>query len=339
METLVGRTKGEVAMSTVAQRFEKFLANIQLTDAQIKDAITKHTGVRETLHNAYYSSRFKSLSEMLLESTKEASYIPSMLASYMKSEVPLDEGYKYQTSLLVGSYGKNTAIAPPSDIDILFELPADQFERYDSYTWNGQSQLLQDIKAILLGTYPRTDIRADGQIVSVPFASYKVEVVPAFKGQDGSYWFPDTHSGGSWKITNPREEMRYLRESNKRSSGNTIKLIKMLKAWKHYCSVPIKSLVIELHAVHFLATWAYFDKSAVYHDWMVRDFLQDLLKYINGSCQIPGIEEKVYYGDSWASKAKSALDRSTKACEYELAGEDVSATMEWKKIFGDRFWY
>ena len=121
----------EILMSTVTQRFNQFLSNIQLTKAQLEDAITKHNGVRQTLHEAYYSSAYKSLTERQLEL---AIYKSRVIEAYIKSDVQLDEGYKYRTSLLVGSYGKNTAIAPPSDIDILFELPASEFSRYDSYT-------------------------------------------------------------------------------------------------------------------------------------------------------------------------------------------------------------
>jgi len=198
---------------------------------------------------------------------------------------------------------------------------------------------LQDIKIILQKTYPRTDIRADGQIVSVPFTSYKVEVLPAFKRQDGSYYYPDTHNGGSWKITNPKAEMKYISDSNARSKGNTVRLIKMTKAWKRHCGVPIKSLVIELRAINFLNKWEHYDKSATYYDWMIRDFFAELLEYVNGSCKIPGIDEKVHYEDAWESKAKSASTRSLKACEYEAKEDHNSATAEWKKIFGDRFYY
>jgi hypothetical protein len=319
-------------MGTVSQRFTKFLLNIQLTQKQLEDAITKHNGVRKTLHEAYYSSAYQPTVQM-------SAYKSALIESYSKSTIQLDEGYVYRSSLLVGSYGKNIAIAPPSDIDILFQLPGEKFDKYDNNTWNGQSQLLQNVKAILQKTYSRTDIRADGQIISVPFASYNVEVLPAFKLTNGQYYFPDTHNGGSWKTTDPKAEQKNISTSNKRSQGNTVKLIKMVKAWKYYCNVPIKSLVIELRAVNFLNSWEHYDKSATYYDWMIRDFFSELLKYVNGHCKIPGIDEKVLYGDKWESKAKSALDRSIKACDYETEDSTVSATSEWKKIFGSRFEY
>ncbi len=326
-------------MSSTGTRFDSFLSNIQLNSNQIKDAITKHTGVRKCLHNAYYTSTYKSLTEteQILEQVLYKAYENEFIRSYSSNEVLLDDSYKHKTSLLVGSYGKNTAIAPPSDIDILFELPIDQFTRYDSYTSNGQSKLLQDIKAILKKTYPLTDIRADGQIVFVPFGTYKIEVLPAFKLLDGKYLYPNTHDGGRWEYTNPRAEKQNLRDSNKRSNGNTIRLIKMLKAWKHNCNVPIKSLTLELRSVNFLEKWEHHDKSSFWYDWMMRDFFAALLEYKNGTCQIPGIDDKVNYGDAWESKVYSAWERSKKACEYEMANEYTLATIEWQKIFGNRF--
>ena len=69
-------------------------------------------------------------------------------------------------SLYVGSYGRGTAI-DTSDIDILLELPKDEYERYLVYKGNGQSRLLQAVKSAIQTAYPRTDVRADGQVVKV----------------------------------------------------------------------------------------------------------------------------------------------------------------------------
>ncbi|MAS36101.1 MAG: nucleotidyltransferase [Anaerolineaceae bacterium] len=307
-----------------------------MSDAQVKDAITKHTGVRKTLHNAYYATSFV---KSFYDPTEILLYEQQMLRAYKSSEVFLDETQSKRTSRLVGSYGKNTAIAPPSDIDILFELPLDQYSRYENYAYNGQSQLLQDIKKVLEKTYPRTAIRADGQIVLVPFTTYSIEVLPAFKRASGGYYYPDTHNGGSWKITDPKAEIDLIRASNKRSNGNTIKLIKMLKAWKQYCNVPIKSLVLELRSINFLENWEYYDKPSVYHDWMIRDFFARLIEFQNGNCPMPGTGETIWYGDAWLSKAETALKRSQTACELESQESYALATIEWQKLFGNRYPY
>ena len=108
-------------------------------------------------------------------------------------------------SLYVGSYGRNTAIDGFSDLDMLFQLPAPLYRRYAAYAGNGQSALLQAVRSSISRTYSTTRIRADGQVIQVPFADGIVfEVVPAFLKTDGSYTFPDANGGGCWRITDPR---------------------------------------------------------------------------------------------------------------------------------------
>lgn len=286
---------------SLAGRFNKFLSNIQLSEKQRENAKTKYDGVCKKLHDNYYEST-----------------------------------YDGSTKLLVGSYGKRTAIAPPTDVDVLFKMPYSEYKRYDSYVGNGQSQLLQDIKKTLLSKYPSTKIRGDGQVVVIDFISYNVELVPTFD-LVGSLYIPNTNNGGSWKQTNPKSEMENLNTSNKRSNGNTIKLIKMMKAWKSYCQVPIKSLVIELSVVKFLGSWEHYNKSSIYYDWMIRDYLQYLLHNVNHSEFIPGVLELLDYGDKWKFKANEALDHINEAIKDDGEGYDHLASSELKEIFGYRF--
>src|ERR1035441_8301893 len=56
-------------------------------------------------------------------------------------------------SLYVGSYGRNTAIAGFSDLDIIFQLPAHLYYKYHEYVGNGQSALLQAMRVSMQKTY------------------------------------------------------------------------------------------------------------------------------------------------------------------------------------------
>lgn len=105
-----------------------------------------------------------------------------------------------QHSMYVGSYGRGTAIET-SDLDVLVSLPKEKYQHYDSLKGNGQSRLLQSVRQAILYTYPRTDIRADGQVVKVTFSDgMKFEILPAFETKywDGrtTYQYPDTNMGG-----------------------------------------------------------------------------------------------------------------------------------------------
>ena len=114
---------------------------------------------------------------------------------------------RLRKTLLVGSVGRGTAIIKTSDYDVIFVLPQEAYIRFDSYETNGQSALLQEVKGIISELYPRTEIKADGQVVDVFFDDGKIELVPVFKQPDGSFKFPDSHDGGKWKITKPVPEI------------------------------------------------------------------------------------------------------------------------------------
>jgi tRNA nucleotidyltransferase (CCA-adding enzyme) len=55
--------------------------------------------------------------------------------------------------LYVGSYGRNTAIDTVSDIDMIFQLSYSIYQQYDAHEGNGQSSLLQAVRASIKETY------------------------------------------------------------------------------------------------------------------------------------------------------------------------------------------
>ena len=112
-------------------------------------------------------------------------------------------------SLYVGSYGRNTATQGLSDLDMIFQLPYSEYQKYNSYLGNGQSALLQAVKRSIEKTYATTSIRGDGQVILVPFNDgITFEVVPAFLNVSDSYTFPDANGGGRWRITNLCNEVK-----------------------------------------------------------------------------------------------------------------------------------
>ncbi len=63
----------------------------------------------------------------------------------------LDSNASYR--FYVGSYGRSTAIPSVSDVDLLYELPASLYERFDKYQGNGQSALLTHVRSSIQNTY------------------------------------------------------------------------------------------------------------------------------------------------------------------------------------------
>jgi PAS domain S-box-containing protein len=86
-------------------------------------------------------------------------------------------------------FAKVMADTTQAPLDILFVLPREVYERIETLTGNKQSQLLQEVRRTLLGTFPNTEISADGQAVIAPFQTYNVDIVPAFRFISGPYGF------------------------------------------------------------------------------------------------------------------------------------------------------
>lgn len=160
-------------------------------------------------------------------------------------------------SLYVGSYGRNTAINT-SDIDILVELPSDLFDRYNNLSGNSQSRLLQAARNAIINAYPRSDVRADGQVVKIAFSDgMDFEIVPAFKIWDGSYRYPDTNTGGSWKSTNPKAEQDAMAQKNKSSNGllyDTCKHIRNIRD-NSFSSYHLSGIVIDSFVYEAIGNW------------------------------------------------------------------------------------
>jgi len=270
------------------KQFEKFYDSIRLTKIQRNDAKTKYTGVCKKLHDYYYS----------------------------------DLEYNGNTKLLIGSYGKKTTIRPPRDVDVLFIMPNEKFEQYNSHQSNGQSQLLQDIRGILNEKYTTTDsIKAWGKVVKIEFSdnTHNIELLPAWKQDSGSFIIPNTENGGRWEVWNPKTEINKIEKSNSATKGMTRFLIRTVKKWTDNCSVKLKSFQIEEYVLNFFNTHQIVD-----NDYAV--LVKDIFAYMNER-PISGTESHI----------KTALNRAIKAYDFEKNNKPEDATAEWKKILGDDF--
>ena len=245
-------------------------------------------------------------------------------------------------SLYVGSYGRNTAIQGFSDLDMIFRLPLDLYKKYDEYSGNGQSALLQEVKRSIEKTYSTTSIRADGQVILVPFNDgITFEVVPAFINTDDSYTYPDANDGGRWRTTNPKPEIGAIRDRNNACNGNLVPLCRMMRAWKSKRDVPIGGLLIDTLAYQFIDDWKYKDKSFLYYDYMCRDFFCFMADQDKDQeyWLAPGSRQRVYGKELFQWKAKRCYNISLEAIEHETANpkREWSAKQKWREIFGTSF--
>ena len=242
-------------------------------------------------------------------------------------------------SLYVGSYGRNTAI-DFSDIDMIMELPVALYHQYNKYITNGQSALLQAVKTSIERTYARTNLRADGQVIQVPFTDgINFEVVPVFTNTAGSYNFPNANNGGSWQTTNPRPEIAAIKIRNAACNYNLVPLCRMMRAWKNKWSVPIGGLLIDTLAYQFIERYEHRDKSYLYYDYMCRDFfdwmaLQDADQEY---WKAPGSGQYVYGKGLFQWKARRCCNIAISAITYAAKNQEWSAKNDWRDIFGTAF--
>lgn len=240
----------------------------------------------------------------------------------------------------VGSFGRNTANNWLSDIDMVFEMPLSTYHQYDGYVGNGQSALLQAVKNSIAKTYTNTTLKGDGQIVKVSFTFGQwFEVLPVFKNDDSSYTYADSNADGSWKKTNPIPEISTIATGDILTNNNLRHLCRMARAWKHYCNVPIKGLLIDTLAYRFLTSWAHKDKSYLYYDYMSRDFFE-YLKNQNATqttWYALGSSQNIYNPGNFRYKATIAYNLSLQAISYDTEGKEWSSKQKWREIYGNRF--
>ena len=164
-------------------------------------------------------------------------------------------------SFYVGSYGRGTAI-DSSDIDILVEVPS-SFYVHNSYTtYNPQSRLLQVVKNAILNSYPRSDVRGDGQVVVIDFSDgIKFEVLPAilqtYSSGNVDYRYPDSHMGGRWLSTNPKAEQAAMEEKNRTSNGLLLDTCKHMRFIRdnYFSSYHLSGIVIDSFVFAAMAAW------------------------------------------------------------------------------------
>ena len=240
----------------------------------------------------------------------------------------------------VGSYGRNTAIPSVSDVDLVYELPAAMYQKYNAYQSNGQSALLQAVKTSVQNTYKTSEISGDGQVVVIQFDDgVRFEILPAFLNTSGGYTFADTHDGGSWKACKPKQEMDEFASRDIRCNRNLVQLSRMARAWRDCNDVPMSGMLIDTLAYQFIENWSHRDKSYLYYDFMTRDFFNFVAQ--QSAQQLywlaPGSSSYVYRQGTFEYKARQAELRALEALVFQKNGHDWSAKQKYREIYGTSF--
>ncbi len=297
-------------MITLDEAFRKFKSRLELNDREQKNAIQRHTEVREYLETKFEIER----------------------------------------SFLTGSYARHTKTKPLKDIDIFFVLKESEqhyrnkapsvvlndfynalVDKYGEKAVRKQSRSINVDFGVVADAEDNTDYR----IISV-------DVVPAFASGD-DYEIPDDDSG-KWIKTNPETHAAKATAAHQAFSNEWKGLVRMVKYWnnnpKHGTDKPIKpSFLIEVMALECL-----------YGGWHGRfDYeLQGLFstladRIIDEWPDPAGLGPPVSNGMDAARKKRAcellmtASREATLAINHARQGRNGEALKAWRALFGPKF--
>lgn len=207
-------------------------------------------------------------------------------------------------SRYVGSYGRGTAIST-SDLDVLIELPNEEYDHFTVLAGNGQSRLLQVVKDAIMETYRNTDVKGNGQVVVVNFSDgMKFDILPAFQNLniwgcwDGTYKYPDTHMGGNWMSTNPNAEQDAMDVKNSYNNSNgllkdTCKHIRYVKA-EFFKSYHLSGILIDSFVYSAIGYW-HWRRDEEQREQNSKSYEQVLLDFYNINYPHPSILTPTIY--------------------------------------------
>lgn len=240
-----------------------------------------------------------------------------------------------------GSFGNGTGVRHYSDTDYFAICPSSEF-------WTDSGHTLRKVKEALQNTFWRTaGIEVKSPAVRIPFGSYaseRLELTPATRsglvstpiGDKYSYDIPDTDGG--WMKSSPGAHNAYVNRENDRLHGKLKPLIRLIKAWKFYNSVPISSFYLELRTTRYAA-----GESVIVYDIDVKRVMKILFDNDLPNVQDPmGISGYVKACSTGAkrehslSKVKTGYSRADKAVESRESNVD-DAFNWWNLFYNNKF--
>jgi hypothetical protein len=252
-------------------------------------------------------------------------------------EASLKANFGLRRFFRIGSFGNGTSISGYSDVDYLASFPTDQLNRSSSYS-------LQKIRNSLDSRFPSTNVHVDCPAIVVPFgtlASESTEIVPgdllSTEGQHFIYDIPDC--SGGWMRASPEAHIEYVKEIDERLNHKVKPLIRFVKAWKYFRSVPISSFYLELQVAKYCST----EPAIVYRIDLYKIFellwetdLRSMVDPKGISGYIAACKSEAQKEDA-LSKTLTAFVRAEKA-NTSAVNEDIKDAFEWwTLLFGDRF--
>ncbi|TCA92175.1 nucleotidyltransferase [Rhizobium leguminosarum bv. viciae] len=277
----------------------------------------------------------------LLVSNLRTTQFESMTAASHRTsiEAKLKEVFGTTSFFRTGSFGNGTNVSRYSDVDYFAVIPRAHLKQNSSAT-------LAEVASALRERFPTTsNIRVNSPGVQVPFGldgAEHTEIVPVdFTGYTTlnfrQFDIPD--GGGGWKFSAPESHKEFVQYHDERLGGRLKPLIRLIKAWRWYRNVPIKSFYIEM-----FVTQRMLGEPAIVYSIDVKNVLRALASSGVSPIVDPRFTEFVLTGCSTeqyrldaAAKAESAADWAERAWTAEHDGRPHEAFNCWDLVFNYHF--
>ncbi len=242
--------------------------------------------------------------------------------------------FELQRFWRIGSFGNGTSISDYSDTDYLAsmrDLKANS------------NRHLQILRIALERRFPRTGVIVRCPAVKVPFgdlAKETIEIVPGDLVEthpDNIYKIPDC--SGSWMKTSPDIHNAYVQRIHEENSHKVKPLVRYIKAWKYYMSVPISSFYLEMKVAKYCEN-RFLSSYPLDIEHFLRHMLDGNLARLQDPSDISGYispcSSKVYHHVA-TSRLKIAVAKAEKANQAQKEGDLRSAFRLWNMFYGMRF--
>ncbi|MDN4063749.1 SMODS domain-containing nucleotidyltransferase [Ralstonia solanacearum] len=249
----------------------------------------------------------------------------------------LENNFGLKRFTRIGSFGNGTNVSGYSDVDYLACLPTTSLKQSSTYS-------LRLVKEALENRFPSTGVVVRCPTVVCPFGQYKsqhTEVVVAdyVKEQNGYKVYEIANGNDGWMQICPDAHNAYVEHVDGKHGGKVRQLIRLIKAWKFYQNVPIKSFYLEMKVAKYAS-----NEQAIIHHLDVKYFLDRLNNEGLSAMQDPmGIAGYIYPCNSDVqkidalSKLNTAATRANKAEAARALGNIKEAFDWWRLLYNDKF--
>jgi len=263
-------------------------------------------------------------------------------ASHRNSvEARLKADFQLTTMFRTGSFGAATNVRGYSDVDYFAVIPTKNLKANSAST-------LSAVADSMRARFPNTqNIRVSGLGVQIPFGdegAERVEIIPVdLTGQTklGFRQFDMPDEYGGWKFSAPESHKAWVDSIDSDLDGKLKPLIRLVKAWKFYRNVPIRSFYLEIRITALMS-----GEKAIVYGIDLRTVLNTLW-----NDQLADIPDPRFPNDQFAlSACSSATSRtdalsklgnaalwSDQAMQERIAEKHGAAITKLNLIYADRF--